>query len=77
MPTNHGLLDRINPKGQKGVWRCRYCGDEGTIEQLEGTCTYDYPACQWCGQTPECAEDCVGIRLAFSDPDIHIAGEIP
>ena len=38
-------------------------------------CVYEYPPCGWCGQTPECAKDCMGIGLALSDPSVHIAGE--
>ena len=63
-------------------WRCRYCGMVGTMEELRAAeCTYEYPPCNYCGQTPECAPDCKGIALALSGAltpavNVHIAGSI-
>jgi hypothetical protein len=43
-------------------WKCHYCHQEGTLETMnKRTCTYDYPSCDDCGQTPECAPDCPGM----------------
>lgn len=60
-------------------WKCRYCGDEGTLGQLMGpnqraSCAYVYPPCRYCGQTPTCARDCRGIAEVLSTPDVHIVG---
>lgn len=49
------------------------------VEAVE--CSYNYPPCHYCGQTPECATDCPGIALALSGKltphvDVHIVGVI-
>ncbi len=72
----HNLLDRLAPVGEIGPWRCRMCGAEGLLEELDTTaCGYEYPPCKWCGQTPLCAEDCVGIGLALSSPGIQVISD--
>ena len=58
-------------------WRCAYCGLEGTWEELHTVaCSYVYPPCPSCGQTPECAPDCRGIAEALSDSRVHIIGSL-
>lgn len=34
---DHGFMYRLNPKGERGIFRCRNCGFEGTTEQLAKT----------------------------------------
>jgi len=69
----HNYLKKID--WEKLIWKCQYCGVIGTIEELDKIeCSYQYPPCRWCGQTPICASDCIGIRIALSDPRIYIAG---
>jgi hypothetical protein len=65
-------------------WRCSYCGTEGLYDDVEAVeCTYEYPPCEYCGQTPTCAPDCKGIALALSgkltpEIELHVAGlDIP
>lgn len=52
-------------------WKCRYCGAEGTYGHLLSVpCTYLYPACKTCGQTPLCAPDCEAmLHVLTSDPE--------
>lgn len=48
-------------------WRCVNCGAEGLYDELRpGTCPYVPPPCGYCGETPLCAEDCIGIQAAFA-----------
>ena len=50
-------------------FRCVACGQVGeTINDLyDVACTAPDPdPCEWCGETPECAPDCVGVALALS-----------
>lgn len=57
------------------VWCCEYCGDTGTFETLRSrTCTYVYPPCEVCGQTPECAPDCAGVLAILGAPEVHVIG---
>ena len=71
MPENKGL-------------RCSYCkvffapGDDGFIE-IEGVgCTErGHQLCPWCGETPLCAPDCVGIRMLLSDTRVYLTGDNP
>jgi len=72
-PHNH--LRRTKPKPQDW-WECQYCKENGTLTHLsEVECSYEYPPCDYCGQTPECARDCRGVIEALSDPNIYIAGQ--
>jgi len=42
-------------------WKCRYCDYQGTYDELEVVaCTYEYPPCSYCGETPTCTPECVG-----------------
>ena len=60
-----------------GGWRCAFCkvlfpkiGNSKSIG-----CTERTGPCTWCGEAPLCAPDCAGVRMALSDPKVHIAGE--
>ncbi len=76
MRNPHNYLIRLTPKGEIGPWRCQMCNAEGLLEELRAVdCKFEYPPCKWCGQTPECAEDCVGIGLALSSPDVLVIGD--
>jgi hypothetical protein len=56
-------------------WRCTYCGFEGTYDEcLESPCMHVYPPCDYCGQTPECAEDCSRIQAIVNDENIRFVG---
>lgn len=59
-------------------WRCRYCGIEGLMDNVRAVeCSYVYPPCPYCGQSPECAIDCEGIAKALAGEDVYIAGLPP
>ena len=67
-------LIRVAPKGVD-LWQCSACGVIGSYDEVrEVECTYEYPPCEYCGQTPECAPDCEGITKALSDPNVYVAG---
>lgn len=80
----HNWLSRISelpawplplPPADTIRWRCQYCGMEGTWEELHAVaCSYVYPPCPSCGQTPECSPDCRGIAEALNGPGVHIIG---
>lgn len=79
-PKNpHNWLSAISPPHTPNRrWRCRYCQAEGTFDELNAVaCSYVYPPCEYCGETPLCSRDCVGIAMALSDPDVKVVGEIP
>ena len=70
----------MTPEGE-GL-RCNYCdlymphdGDGFISIEKDQGCTERKPMCQWCGEGPLCAPDCVGIRMLFSDPKVYIVGE--
>lgn len=55
-------------------WRCQYCNETGLMDDLRAiACSYVYPPCKDCGQTPECSLTCAGIARALGDPSVHIA----
>jgi hypothetical protein len=59
-------------------WRCLFCKLEGPLDELrKKACTYVYPPCEACGQTPECALDCPAVVAALSDKNIHVVGDLP
>jgi hypothetical protein len=73
----HNSLIAIDPPRAQPPrrWRCGYCGLEGLLEEVRAVaCTYVYPPCEYCGQTPECAPDCKGIAAVLSDGGVYIAG---
>ncbi len=73
----HMHLEALDPPREHPPrrWRCVPCGAVGTLDELNAIeCTFEYPPCKDCGQTPECAPDCSGIAKALSDPSVHIAG---
>jgi len=65
-------------------WTCRYCGASGALDDLVGPgqlapCTYVYPPCTTCGQTPVCAADCAAVwgALANLPPGVKLVGTPP
>ena len=72
----HCLLSRVGPFGPHSpVWECDYCKEIGSMEEMQqATCTFDYPPCEHCGETPECAKDCSGMAAVLGDPNIYLAG---
>lgn len=74
-PHNH--LTALGPPGQPGRrWECRYCKMVGTFDELEAVaCTYVYPPCESCGETPLCAPDCKGVAEALAGAEragVHV-----
>lgn len=55
-------------------WQCNYCGQRGLYEALrDRECTYVYPPCPTCGQTPECAPDCAAVLDAlYNTPGVRV-----
>lgn len=64
----HNWMSALDPAGTKNRrWQCQYCKDVGRLAELESReCSYVYPPCRWCGETPTCAKDCKGIAQALS-----------
>lgn len=57
------------------IWRCKDCQMLATFDAIKNTaCPIIPPPCLWCGHTPICAWDCMGIELILGDPQIHVAG---
>ena len=71
-PYPHGLVT----KNWDGTHTCDYCGLAGDYNDvlIVKACTERPEPCKWCGESPLCAEDCVGIMLALSDPSVYVAG---
>ena len=64
---------------REGKSQCVHCGavmrqDAEWVYTEEIGCTERNPPCEWCGESPLCAPDCVGIRMALSDPEVHVIG---
>ena len=76
VPLNpHNWLSRIGAP-PTDHWECQYCHARGSYDELEALpCTYQYPPCQACGQTPLCAPDCRGIVQALESPDIDVISD--
>ena len=62
-----------------GRYKCLYCGLEGDYnrELTKVSCTERKSPCPWCGGTPLCKPDCVGIRMLLSDPKVYVIGDNP
>lgn len=57
------------------VWKCDYCGEEGNMDELGKIgCTERSNPCKWCGRAPLCTPDCMGIKIALSDPKVVVIG---
>ncbi len=71
----HNYLKAIDPPGTDNRrWECQYCHQVAPFEELRKIeCTYVYPPCKHCGQTPECAADCPGIMGILKSPAVHLA----
>jgi Fe-S-cluster-containing dehydrogenase component len=74
----HNWLSALDPPGSANRrWRCQYCGMEDFFDNLRAVaCTYVYPPCEHCGETPECAQDCPGIAAALSGSGVYLVGFI-
>ncbi len=73
----HNSLVALDPPRRHPArrWKCHYCGVEGLLETVRAiACTYVYPPCEHCGETPTCAADCPGIAAALSDGGVYLAG---
>lgn len=58
-------------------WVCVNCDvpAEADINDLGKTsCTYTPPPCEFCGETPICAQDCAGIAQLFARADVYVIG---
>lgn len=74
-PHNWTTCIQEVPRPENRIWRCNYCKMEDTYDALhDKACTYKYPPCKSCGQTPECAPDCSGIAEALSDEGVYLVG---
>lgn len=69
----------VSASGTGRARLCAYCGV--IVEPVHGgdlhfryplTCTYDYPPCTTCGQTPECAADCGAVLAALNAPGVRV-----
>ena len=73
----HLVLEPVGICGNR-CWKCVYCGAEDEYYKVRAIgCTERKAACQWCGEKPLCAPDCVGIRMALSGDNVHVIGENP
>lgn len=63
-------------------WTCSYCNQSGTFAEMSEAdakeanvefkeCTYTYPPCDSCKQTPICAENCSGLHATLSGNKNH------
>ena len=74
----HNRIVALDPPGTENrTWRCHYCGEIGSHDDLAGPeqknpCSYVYPSCFSCGQTPTCAPDCVGIAKALKSNGVRV-----
>ncbi len=73
------LTCRNNKDGKS---QCVYCGevmrqDDKWVYFEEISCTERKQPCQWCGESPLCAPNCVGIRMILSDPEVYVTGDNP
>ena len=79
-------LTLLPNKLRKG-WVCKYCGHfipfgkpdkDGMVSCDDGIgCTERPKPCKWCGESPLCAPDCVGMRMALSDDKLYVIGDTP
>lgn len=73
----HMRLTAIDPPRESPPrrWRCHYCKATGLMDEVRKiACTYVYPPCEFCGQTPECSLDCPGMAAALGAPGVHVVG---
>jgi len=69
-------LTMVRVKGKENVFKCAYCKRLGTVRQLERVSCPERPEpCKRCGETPLCAPDCVGVRMALSMPGVYVIGK--
>jgi hypothetical protein len=54
--------------GDAKGWRCDYCGEIGSFEELrKGECSHVHEPCSVCGGNPECEPTCTAMLEALSD----------
>lgn len=73
----HNRIVAIDPprKSPPRRWRCHYCAAVGLYDELRAVpCTFVYPPCATCGETPECAPDCRGVLAALATPGVLVIG---
>lgn len=76
----HNWIEALDPPRSHPPrrWRCHYCGAEDLLDDLQKrACSYVYPPCASCGQTPECARDCKGVWDALGAPGVVVTGIVP
>lgn len=72
-PHNHLIRQGKSPKD---LWQCYYCKQSGTYDEMETKeCSYAYPPCKYCGQTPLCAPDCKGMIALLGQPEIRVISD--
>jgi len=68
----HNWLSRLG-EPPLDRWQCQYCRVVGAFDELiRIECTYQYPLCEHCGQTPQCAPDCPGILRMLTSPGVRV-----
>jgi hypothetical protein len=73
----HLMLIALDPprKNPPRRWRCNDCGDTGLYDDVhDRACTAPPPPpCEWCGQTPLCARDCMGMAVLLgATPGLNV-----
>jgi hypothetical protein len=75
----HMYLVRVG-KPPVDLWRCDYCGKQGTYNSFRGTdCPHIYPPCKHCGgceESNECKRDCPGMLGTLASPEVYVAGMV-
>ncbi len=67
----------LDPKGSPRRWQCVDCdaiGESYALLAMLDCTAPPPPPCAWCGQTPICAEDCMGIAVALAQPGVEVVG---
>jgi hypothetical protein len=54
---------------------CKAFGKWDELAKIE--CTFVYPPCTACGQTPECAIDCPLIMAILGSSHVHVVTDDP
>lgn len=61
IPTPHIWISKIPLPDGGEVWKCMYCDQVGTFEELTAISCKNPPlSCPWCGKGPICAIWCLG-----------------
>ena len=75
-PHLYCLGDGNGDNGIPQTHTCQFCGLSGDYNDvlMVTSCTERSAPCEWCGEAPLCSPDCVGVRMALSDPGVYVAG---